>query len=149
MSTITEHLAAMLTEYCGRHELHPDCLSCLIEQPLEDQHKAWLLRHQQRLDAAKVLDPYGFEAHVSTIGLGATRARLAFEDGARIIITSGSGSMLPTLADWMLMAFAADGSHTYDACSNAKGAAERLRAHIENARAKVDPTLLQPCGGCE
>ena len=136
--TITEHLGAMLASYRARHDLLTvrDC-------DLADQHKAWLDRHQQRLAAAEILDAFGFEVVSMPTAM---RARIAFDDGARIIINSQSGSMLPTLADWQIMAFAADGHWSFDATSSSgKPTAARLRAQIEKARERVDPTLLQPC----
>lgn len=94
-----------------------------------------------RLEAAGILDVYGFELQSMPMAM---RSRLAFENGAKIIISSRAGSMLPTLDDWQIMAFFPDGTSAYEAIGHQLSAL-RFREAIEAARERVDPTLEPLC----
>lgn len=137
--TITEHLAAQLKRYRETHDLPDAPAAELLAATGRDQHKAWLERHLSRCAVAEILDPYGFE--VQSL-LTAERARLRFDNGARILVMSRSGSSLPSLDNWNLTAFEHDGSEAFDAMS---GGRKDLRHALEAARALTDPSLISPC----
>lgn len=137
--TMTDHLAALFARYRETHDLPDAPAAELLITTGRDQHKAWLSRHLSRCAAAEILDPYGFEVQKL---LTSERARLRFDNGARILVERSAGGALPHADDFDLAAFDQDGREVYHAMS--KGALD-LRHALEAARELVDPSLISPC----